>query len=61
MATQPEPPRPDQAEPIDPTIPGELPPVIQPSEVPNEPEGFPETGPDFDRPDVSPSEVPGRP
>ena len=32
MATQP-PPRPDQADPIDPSIPGELPPVITPDET----------------------------
>ena len=58
MATQPAPPPPDQAEPIDPTIPGELPPVITPGEVPNEPEGFPPQGPDIDQPGRGPSEVP---
>jgi hypothetical protein len=56
MATQPPPP--DQADPIDPTIPGELPPVITPSETPPGPEGFPPVGPDTDRPGKNPSEVP---
>lgn len=57
MATQP-PPRPDQADPIDPSIPGELPPVITPDELPNEPQGVPETAPDFDQPDTGPAEIP---
>jgi|GEM_PF-5063827 len=58
MATQPAPPPPDQADPIDPTIPGELPPVITPTEQPPEPEGFPAPSPDVDQPAVNPSEVP---
>ncbi len=56
MATMPPPP--DQADPIDPTLPGELPPVITPDELPNEPEGIPPIGPDTDRPGDTPSEVP---
>ncbi|MBC2667255.1 hypothetical protein H7F51_17180 [Novosphingobium flavum] len=58
MATQPAPPGPDEAEPIDPSLPGELPPVITPDGVPPEPEGFPPQGPDTDNPGVTPSEVP---
>jgi hypothetical protein len=57
MATQP-PPRPDQADPIDPSVPGELPPVISPEELPNEPQGVPEVSPDFDQPDTGPAEIP---
>lgn len=60
MATQPAPPPPDRAEPIDPSIPGELPPVITPGEMPPGPEDLPETLPDIDRPGTSPSEVPGK-
>jgi hypothetical protein len=56
MATKPPPP--DQADPIDPTIPGELPPVITPDELPNEPDGIPPVGPDTDRPGQTPDEVP---
>ncbi|MES2494246.1 MAG: hypothetical protein V4579_13335 [Pseudomonadota bacterium] len=59
MATQPPPKTPDQADPIDPSVPGELPPVITPDEMPGEPEGFPEPGPDIDYPGGSPDEMPG--
>jgi hypothetical protein len=58
MATQPAPPSPDQAEPIDPTIPGELPPVITPTEPLPDPEGYPMPGPDTDEPGQGPDEVP---
>lgn len=56
MATQPPPRDPDQ--PIDPSVPGELPPVITPDESPREPDGFPETGPDVDQPGTGPDEIP---
>ena len=56
MATQPG--RPDQSEPIDPTIPGELPPVIEPDREPSEPDGFPVPGPDSEPPWTGPEEVP---
>ena len=57
MDTQPPPFEPNQ--PIDPTIPGELPPAIQPDEFPDEPEGFPEDTPDFDEPGTGPDEMTG--
>ena len=57
MATQPPPFEPNQL--IDPTIPGELPPAIQPDEFPDEPEGFPEDTPDFDEPGTGPDEMTG--
>ena len=56
MATQPPPP--DHTDPIDPTIPGELPPVITPDQEPGGPEGLPQTNPDRDEPGRSPSELP---
>lgn len=58
MASQP--PIPDQTDPIDPTIPGELPPVITPDQDPGGPEGLPEITPDSDVPDRSPPEMPER-
>ena len=56
MATQP--PLPDRTDPIDPTIPGELPPVITPAPPFEEPDGLPEVGPDQDSPESAPIELP---
>mgnify|MGYP000246313509 CR=1 FL=1 len=53
MASQPPPP-----DPIDPTVPDELPPVIAPDHDPASPTGVLEIAPDSDVPDSSPSELP---